>query len=183
MYVPVDWSLLYVVCAEVPNPSPACVMRTPLLSQWDSVRGGSLAWCQSCWEQLNLLTLASLPNAPGFCWICWQYSNIPELDNVWMLLVNKTWRRFSVCIWDFPSTFLFLLKHNRTADVGRDLWRSHSPISWLKQDQLEHVCQICIQSYFKYLQKWRDHSVSGELVPKTNKQNKTKTKPNSFFLF
>lgn len=40
-----------------------------------------------------------------------------------------------------------------------------SPISCLKQGQLETVFQACVQLGFNYFQGWRLHKLSGHLVP------------------
>ena len=49
-------------------------------------------------------------------------------------------------------------------EVGRDLWRSSSPISLLKQDLLERITQGYVQVAFEYLQGMRLHSLSGQPV-------------------
>jgi len=48
--------------------------------------------------------------------------------------------------------------------VGRDLWKSFSPLPMPKQGHLEQVAQDLVQAGFEYLQR-RVHKPSGQPVP------------------
>lgn len=49
--------------------------------------------------------------------------------------------------------------------IGRDLWRSSSPIYPLTQVQLEQITQECVQVDLECLQRRRFHNLSGQPVP------------------
>jgi len=53
----------------------------------------------------------------------------------------------------------------RMVGVARDLWRSSSPTTLLKQFHLEQVAQDLVQVGFEYLQRRRLHNPSGQPVP------------------
>jgi len=51
------------------------------------------------------------------------------------------------------------------AEVGRNLWRSSSPIPLLRQSHLEPVAPENVQMAFEYLQRWRLHNLPGPPMP------------------
>lgn len=61
---------------------------------------------------------------------------------------------------DFPPPHL-----SQMAGVKRDLWRSPSPTTLLKQGSLEQVAQNHVQIAFEYLQGWKLQNLPGQHVP------------------
>lgn len=55
---------------------------------------------------------------------------------------------------------------HRTAEVGRDVWRSPHPPSCSQQAQPEQAAQGCVQLASEYLQGWRLNGVAGQPVEK-----------------
>lgn len=53
------------------------------------------------------------------------------------------------------------MENHRIIDVGKDLLKSPCPNPLLKSGQLEQVAQDHVQWGFKYLHRWRFHSISG----------------------
>lgn len=49
----------------------------------------------------------------------------------------------------------------RTAEVGRDVWRSPHPLSCLQQVLSEPAAQAVVQLVSGNLQEWKPNSVSG----------------------
>jgi len=56
-------------------------------------------------------------------------------------------------------------QNHRTVEIGKDLWTLSGPTTMLKQGHLEPTAQDCIQAAFQYLQGWRLHKLSGQLMP------------------
>lgn len=64
--------------------------------------------------------------------------------------------------------------------VGRDVWKSSSPITFLKQGYVEQVASDHIYSSVEYLQGWKLQNLYGQPVPVFDHSH---CKKDFFFLF
>lgn len=62
-----------------------------------------------------------------------------------------------------PCFTSLISQNHRKVEIGRDCWRSSSPIPLLKLGHLQQVVQTHVQSAFGYLPEWRLHNLSVQM--------------------
>jgi len=88
-----------------------------------------------------------------------------------------TWKCYSATARSSVPLSAHSSQNHRTAELGRDFWRSSGPATLLRQGHLEQAAQHHVQASLEYLQEWALHNLSRQPAPVLSRPHSKKVFP------